>query len=95
MKKKPRNKNVRCVVYPHQAYHGMRYGAERREAILDHCIAGGVVYINRRYQPQMSTDPDLKYMVRKGILKQGRTGGRCRKIWKESGSHTSYLYLPK
>lgn len=72
----------------------MAYGVERRKALIDHILIMKGIPVNRRYMPQIEQDSDLKYMLKKGILKRTRTFNVCRKKRrKTSGSHTTYLVL--
>jgi hypothetical protein len=81
----------------------MNYGVERRhelykffcnpvrvfhteDGITTHELEG--LPIDRKYWPSLSQDPDLKYMLKKGLVKQIRTGAY-------SYSRTSYLVLNK
>lgn len=62
----------------------MRPGTERRKAIIDHILRNGSMCVNRKYCLQTHEDPDLKRLLKKGVLKQER--------WKRS-HYTAYTYL--
>lgn len=69
------------------------FGASRREALVKYLLTPDergklpTIGINRAHQLQLRYDPDLRYMLKKGILKRGRDGMRsCR---------NTFLYLAK
>lgn len=57
-----------------EALFQMKYGKARRETILkclkDPDIEGSRIAVNVRYTCQLHQDPDLRYMLKKGILKR-------------------------
>lgn len=63
----------------------MPFGKKRRELILQLLkspvyISFGGLSVNRKYCSQLSEDNDLRYMLKKGILKRvrGDAGGKAR-----------------
>lgn len=59
----------------------MRYGPARRRFIVDWFRAhpDGRYAVNCKYRPQLHHDPDLRKLLKAGVLKQVREGGgrRC------------------
>ncbi len=54
--------------------YSMSHGKLRREAIIDHLRNSEykMIYINRKHQIQLHEDNDLKYLIKRKILKQIR-----------------------
>lgn len=54
----------------------MDYGKERRAFIKDWFINNpdGRYCVNRKYRPQLKSDPDLKKLIKDGFLKTERVG---------------------
>lgn len=76
---------IYCITYKPFDWRQMQYGAERRKAIIDHILVMDGLPVNRKYVPQVHEDPDLKKMLKKGLLKQERRG--------ISSSSTTFLFL--
>lgn len=55
-------------------YFEMPFGPTRRKAILDRVKEVGCIYVNRKWQLQTKSDPDLKKLLKRGILKRERSG---------------------
>lgn len=64
----------RCVTYPAFAFRYMRPSVERRLAIIDHILQMDGLHVNRKHTLQTKQDPDLKKMLKGGILIQTRQG---------------------
>jgi hypothetical protein len=58
----------------HIIFH-LPYGKERRVRLLEYIRSteSKCMWVNGRYQVQVKQDTDLKYLLKKGILKQCRT----------------------
>jgi hypothetical protein len=76
--------------------YGMACGARRRKLLLEwlavpeeNCIRR--ICVNRRWQANL-VDPDLQYLLKKGLLVQHRDGGGRRHPLNRS-SHTRQSYL--
>jgi hypothetical protein len=51
----------------------MNYGPTRRQVIAEYAMnAPWGLHVNRKHCPQLKHDPDLKYMLKKGILVRQR-----------------------
>jgi len=63
------------------AWHQQAYGKDRREAIVRWLEEDSDRYIpiNKKYCPVLRKDPDLKRMLKGGVLKMHKIpwGGRC------------------
>lgn len=73
--------DIRPVMQPFwELYSQMPYGVARREALLSYLrrerADGGLAYIpvNRHYQANL-VDPDLRHLLRQGLLVRAREGG--------------------
>lgn len=78
----------------------MRPGAERRAALIAWLSEGRsagerrVVYVNRKYCPQVGRDRDLRYLLKRGVLVQRRANeGYSPSLGGRAGSFRSYLEL--
>lgn len=46
----------------------MNPGVSRRAAIVEYLKENGFTYVNRSHCPQTWQDPDIRYMLKKGIV---------------------------
>jgi hypothetical protein len=77
------------------AYH-QRYGMARRRSLvaLFESHPGAQLPVNNKWQASSIKDPDLRYLMKKGVLKQIRPGnGRRHPLNRLSRKCQSYLVL--
>lgn len=71
-------RKIYCITYEPFSWQGMQFGQERRKAIIDHVLQMRGLLVNRKYCLLTDQDPDLKHMLKRGLLVRARAN-HCHK----------------